>query len=114
MDTFITIEVPSGFDDEAIKNYFTDNIENLYDAMDLEVNNLDDRAQVDDIQITEIELTSDTIYIEYNVEYSAYHGCRDANYVDDDQRSIEGSRVGNKFVFDRFVPRPARSTYEEF
>ena len=90
MDNFITIEVPNGFNDEEIKNYLTENIESLYAAMDFEVNHFDDRAQVDDIQITEIELTSDTIYIEYNVQYSAYHGCRDANYVDEDQREVEG------------------------
>lgn len=114
MENFITIEVANGFDDEAIKDYFTNNIDDLYDAMDLGVNHHDDRAQVDDIQITEINLTSDTIYIEYSIEYSAYHGCRDAIYVDEDQRSIEGSRIGNKFIFDLFVPPPARSTHEEF
>lgn len=114
MDNFITIEVTNCSDDESIKNFFMDNVDGLYDAMDLGVNHFDDRAQVDDVQITEIDLTSDAIYIEFNVEYSAYHGCRDANYVDDDQRSIEGSRVGNKFFFDRFVPPPARSTHEEF
>ena len=114
MDTFIIIEAPSGVNDEEIKNFLTDNIESLYDAMDLQVNHLDDRAQVDDIQITEIELTSDTIHIEYCVEYSAFHGCRDANYVDEDQRSVEGSRNGNKFIFEKFIPPPARSTHEEF
>jgi len=114
MDTFIIIEAPSGVNDEEIKNFLTDNIESLYDAMDIQVNHLDDRAQVDDIQITEIELTSDTIHIEYCVEYSAFHGCRDANYVDEDQRSVEGSRNGNKFIFEKFIPPPARSTHEEF
>jgi hypothetical protein len=114
MDTQLIIDLPDGLDDEELKDYLMANVEDLYPAMDLEVNDFDDRAQVDDVTITQIDLTSDSINIEYDVEYSAYHGCRDANYADADQREIAGERIGNKFIFDTFSPPPKRTTYEEF
>ena len=114
MKKFITLEVPGDYDEDQIKEYLTESVEDLYGAMDLEVNNFDDRAQVDDVNITEIELTADTVQIEYEIEYSAHHGCRDASYSESDQRTISGTRVGNIFRFAEFVAPPERTTYEEF
>ncbi|AKH38233.1 hypothetical protein BCL69_10555 [Nitrosomonas communis] len=108
----LKIDIPHELDEDEIEGYFHDNVEDLYSALDLELP--DDRAQVDDVQITEFELTDDSVHIEYNVEFSAYYGCDDANYADSDQRSVSGRRDGSTLIFDIFVPPPRRDTVDEF
>jgi len=108
----LLFEVPDYLEEDEIEQYFRDNVDELMPAFDLELD--DDRAQVDEVSIENLELSKDRVDIEYLVEYSAYYGCRDMNYADEDQRVVSGIRDGRRFEFEIFVPPPRRSTYEEF
>ena len=112
MAKVLKISVPDYFDDDQIEEYFRENIDELRSALDLEIQ--DDRAQVDEIEIEIFQLTEDSLHIEYVVQYSAYYGCKDMDYADEDQRVVSGRREGSLFEFDVFVPPPRRSTFEEF
>ena len=114
METKLTIELPDNLNEEELKDYIRANIEDLYPAMDLEVTDFDDRSVLDDVTIIEINLGSESICVEFEVEYSAYHGCKDQNYSDSDLREIEGDRIGNILIFEKFTPRPEHTTYDEF
>lgn len=56
-------------------------------ALDLE----DDRAVVDNIEFELVDVNGNDIHVSYIVPMSAYHGCSDANYADDDHRMINGT-----------------------
>lgn len=108
----IIITLPKNLDDAGIKDYLEENLDEIWGALDLELE--DDRADVDEVTVDEIELFEDAVHIHYCVQYSAYYGCKDMNYVDDDVRCVSGARTGLIIVFDTFVPPELRSTYEEF
>ena len=112
MTKILKIEIPRELCEEEFEDFFRDNLDDLRLALDLELE--DDRALVDEIEIAEFELTENSVHIEYVVQFSAYYGCRDANYADEDQRAITGRRQGHRFEFDIFVPPPQRDTVDEF
>jgi len=110
-NTFI-IEVPGYVEEDEFGSYFRDIIDDLRPAMDLELE--DDRAQIDEIEIETFALFDDVVHIEYEIRYSAYYGCKDMDYANEDQRVVSGQRTGRSFEFEVFVPSPMRSTFEEF
>lgn len=111
----LKIELPSYYNDDEVKEYFRSNVEDLYSAMDLEIGQDEDsRLQIDEIEIEDIELSADCIFINYSIEFSAYYGCDDANFADSDHRTFGGTRVGSTFTFDEHVYPERRSTIDEF
>ncbi|MEB1262535.1 MULTISPECIES: hypothetical protein [Xanthomonas] len=99
----IVIKLPDDLGDEGIRSHFLGNIDEYHNALDLDVGQTsDNRVQIDEIDIDKVDLTSDSISIDFTVHYSAYYGCDDANFADEDQRNLYGSRTGNTFTFDRF------------
>lgn len=82
--------------------------------MDLIVDDHDDRAIIYNVVITEIQLSDGDIDIEYDVEFSAYYGCRDQNYADSDSRTINGDRTQAELIFKKFFAPPKRTTFEEY
>lgn len=114
MTNTIQFELPNSLEEDEFADFITDNIEALYDAMDITANEHDSRSQVDDIRVTNIQLNESHVTINYEVEYSAYHGCRDINYADTDEREAHGERRGNLLIFGKFVPSQLRSTHDEF
>lgn len=110
----IQFELPGNLEEDEFTDFITDNIEALYDAMDITANEHDNRSQVDDIRVTGIQLNENSVTINYEVEYSAYHGCRDINYTDTDEREAHGERQGSLLIFEKFTPPPPRSTHDEF
>lgn len=111
MNNIITIDVPDELTDAEIEDYFRDNINDLRSAMNLELD--DDRAGIDHIEVEHFWLSNDSVHIDYKIEYSAYYGCEDMNYSNEDQRAVSGRRNGCVFEFDIFVPPPERSTLDE-
>lgn len=112
MTKLLKFDLPSEFNDEDIEDYFRENVDDLRPAMDLDVGQgADHRIQIDDVEIENVELESDSIFIEFIVEFSAYYGCDDANFSDDDQRAVTGKRIGNTFIFEEHVypERPSPS-----
>lgn len=80
-------------------------------ALDLELQ--DQRAIVDSVKITEVELDDSGVVVSYDVAFSAYYGCRDQNYADRFSRTIDGTRVGANWFFKQHVPTPRRYPNEE-
>lgn len=115
MDTLL-IEIPSHIeDDDELADWVRGNSEAFWPAMDLDASQHDDRANVDEVNITEVEIDERTVAIHYDYEYSAYYGCRDVNYSDTtDEEVIVGQRQGNTLLFEKFKPRERRSSDEEF
>lgn len=116
--TEVIIELPRFWEDEDVEEYFRDiNFgagHVIEAALDLDVSDIEDRAQLYDTSITEIELDEESISITYELSYEVYLGCRDLNYADIDERHLCGKREGNRFTFPIHFPPPKRSTYEEF
>lgn len=110
----IRFEIPEWVQEDEFANYIADNSDEYYAAFDSTANENDDRSQVDNISVINVELHENLVTIYYDVDYSAYHGCRDMNYEDTDEREIVGHREGRIIIFESFSPSPPRSTYEEF
>ncbi|MDP1788005.1 MAG: hypothetical protein Q8M91_18815 [Polaromonas sp.] len=117
MSKNITIECPhreSEDEDFDLLKYFKDRIEDLKPALDLSVEHLDDRACFFGVEIIDIQEDENSVFIQYDVTYTAYYGCRDQDHSGEDDRDVTGFRVGNYWEFPVYVPPPRRSTYEEF
>lgn len=110
----IVIEFPADADGEEIKEILFERIDELRPAMDFSDAMRVDRAEVDSVELDEIDFDGDGVSIEYSYEYSAYYGCDDANVIDGDSGVIIGRRVGNTLVFDEFIYPPVRTTLDEF
>lgn len=114
MSDEIRFEIPEHIAEEDFADYIANNSDEYYGAFDQTANEHDDRSSVDGINVINVELTEDEVHIEYEVDYSAYHGCRDKNYADTDERELFGTRNGRVITFDKFVFPQKRSTFDEF
>lgn len=110
----IRFEIPEWVEKDKFESYFRENIDDIWEALDHSAYEHDDRSQVDEISVVSIDMCINSITIYYDVEISAYHGCRDANYANTDERYITARREGRVFFFDKFVYPERRSTYDEF
>jgi len=112
----LLIDIPSYIkDDEKLADWVCENPDLFSEAMDLDASQLDDRATVHEVTITDVEVDEETVAIHYEYDFSAYYGCRDLNYAGtSDEDVIVGARQGNTLTFERFIPPVRRSTDEEF
>ena len=112
----LLIEVPSHIEsDEELSGWVQENSKLFWGAMDLDASQFDDRANVDGVTITEVEVDETTVAIHYEYHYSAYYGCRDMDYSDTVEESvIVGTRQGRTISFEKFKPIERRSTVDEF
>lgn len=114
LEAVIEIAIPDE-EDIDFAAYFQGHLESDFAyAIDHGVSEFDERAQIDDTQITDVVITGESIEVMYEIEFSAHYGCRDKNYSGTSQRSIHGRRVAGVWVFARHIPPPPRSTHEEF
>lgn len=86
--------------------------EALWTAMDCGVDN--DRAQVSEPEITQIDFQGNMVHIQYQFDWFVYYGCDDMEVQDTVKNTSTGTLVDGYWVFQRFVPPPARTTHEEF
>lgn len=114
MSEQIRFEIPEDIEDENLADYIAENMGEYSVALDHSAYGHDERSQVDDISVTSVEIDDDFVTIRYDVDISAYHGCRDVNYAETDEREVTASREGRVLIFDKYVPLPPRSTYDEF
>jgi hypothetical protein len=116
MSTHISIECPDREDDEELDlvEFFKNKIAKLKPALDLSVEDLDERACFFAVKIVDVQEDDSGVFIQYDVTYTAYYGCRDQDRSGVDERNITGDLQGNAWVFPVYVPPPRRSTYEEF
>jgi len=109
----LIVELADDLNDEEIKEYLFENKEILESALDLDLKDIDDRATLEGWEITNIEIEEDTIWIGYDIEYSAYYGCKDMDHSGIVDREINGSRNPRKLIFEKPITLPSRSTYDE-
>ena len=80
-------------------------------AFDLDVD--DDRATIDEISIEGVEIHEDGVAVHYSYVYSAYYGCDDMNYSDEEIGIEIGKRVDNEWVFERHISPERLAPNEE-
>ncbi|WP_148211133.1 hypothetical protein [Methylovorus glucosotrophus] len=116
MSTHISIECPWRDEDEEFNllAFFKAKFDELEPALDLSVEDLDDRACFFEAEIVYVQEDETSVFIQYDVTYTAYYGCRDQDNSGVDERGVTGVRQGNAWIFSVHVPPPPRSTYEEF
>lgn len=112
----LLIDIPSYIEDEEeLAEWVRDNPDLFSGAMDLDASQIDDRATVHDVTITDVEVDKESVAIHYEYDFSAYYGCRDMNYAGtSDEDVIVGVRNGSTLEFEKFIPPERRSTDEEF
>lgn len=112
----VRVEIPDwvGDDDDEIASYLADNMDLYEAALDQTANVHDDRSSVDDVSVTNVDVSAHRVVVSYDVDFSAYHGCRDMNYADTHDRELIGRREGRTIIFEKFIPPPPRTTYEEY
>lgn len=77
-------------------------------ALDLDVSDLDDRAVVEEVEVTGVEIEGDTLCIEYAVHFSVYYGCQDHDIQDCVERTVRGHRTAHGWELPEHVPLPKR------
>ena len=119
MTSEIRIPIPQDLEEDALKAYFQQKINSgsgvagkLIAALDLDLD--DDRATVDEVEIEEVACFEDEVVIQYTVNFSAYYGCSDQDYADEDCRTVTGQRYEDCWVFQIHISPEPRSTRDEF
>lgn len=122
----IRVPIPEDLSREFLLEYFSNLMEvmpqdheyegdedtgKLANALDLDIG---DREEIEGIEIEEVEVSPDGVFVSFALEISAYLGCSDLNYNNVEHRTVRGITDGNEWVFDIFLSPPARSTHEEF
>lgn len=100
---------------DTIKEYFDENDHLIIELSGIDVSDYCDRAQVDRSEVTGIQIDSNNnLAVSFEIEYSAYYGCEDANVVETIQDEIWGTFSAGNLVFEKPPERQKRSTHEEF
>lgn len=114
----ITIPIPEDLSEAELVQFFASAVSieleregDLLPALDLDLEG--DREQLDDVTVAHVEVDEGGVHVTYVVHYSAYLGCRDANYADTDHRTVYGIRSGDCWEFDLYVSPPKRYPNEE-
>lgn len=118
MTSYVQIPIPDfrGLDDDskALLQYVESKKDSLAPALDLTVPTHDRRILLDGWAIVGAEVSDEGIEVQYEVNFSAYMGCRDHSWEDTEVRSAVGNRVDSQWVFEVYEPPEARSTIDEF
>lgn len=100
---------------DFILNSLNEDYECIYDAMDFSEMGSDDRAELHEVRFTSVNFGSDdSICIEYEYDWSLYHGCKDLNAAGTGEGHIAGTYKNGAFQFPVLPHSRDRSTYEEF
>lgn len=106
-------------EDLGVSDFILDRLNEDYgpirDALDLSAMGSDERAELHDVRFTSITFgPNNSINIEYEYDWSLYHGCKDISAAGTEQSSITGKYKDGTFEF-TVIPAPRdRSTHEEF
>jgi hypothetical protein len=109
------VRIPSpgaGLDPDALVHHANLYIDELQAAFDLDLD--DERATLDECRVQKVTLAGCNVKISYWYSYSAYYGCKDMDYANDNDGEVTGRVEGDEWIFEAHVPEPPRSTFEEF
>lgn len=79
-----TIRVPIPDEDTDLVWYFDEQVENdqFGLTLDYSVREHDERAEIDEVRISEVEVSADGVRVHYEIDWSAHYGCSDMNCAD--------------------------------
>lgn len=83
-------------------------------ALDMDVSHVDPRAQAYGIRITDVDIGPATIGVSYEVDFNVFSGCKDMDIDDSEEGFVTGALTARGWEFEEHVPRPKRSTLDEF
>lgn len=115
MSKIIVLALPTARDMEKfLQSLIDDNESDFLDALDMDVSHIDQRAQVDAIRVTDVDINGSSIAVTYDLEYSIYNGCKDMDVQDAEELHVFGELTDEGWAFDKHVPPPKRTTVDEF
>ena len=104
MYRYTTVPVPlTVTTDEALVTWLKENADEWDEALDLDVEYLDDRAFYQGHQVDEIVVADGRVHVQYMVEYDAYYGCKDMDMSGWEDRDITGQWGDGQVVFTTYV-----------
>ncbi|MCA9010276.1 MAG: hypothetical protein KDB01_11045 [Planctomycetaceae bacterium] len=116
----VEIVIPENIDisePQSLMHYFqillNDAGSGLSQALDLSCDQKTTHAIVENVTINQVRVAGDLIHMEYDVELSEFQACQDLTTRYCYTRTVVGTRSGRHCRFDKFVPLPERSTYDE-
>ena len=113
--TTVKIELEEAGLVEALLEYLNNNTDAIASALKFDAADRSQRAVVDEIEIKAIHLgPGNEIEIDYEYEWSAYHGCKDINDGGTEQNTIKGVYANGCFEFPLIERDEPRSTLDEF
>jgi hypothetical protein len=84
-------------------------------AMDFSETGNDERAEIHEVRFTSVAFgDSNSIIIEYEYDWSVYHGCKDVNAAGTGEAHILGVYKNGTFEFPIIPNSHDRSPHEEF
>lgn len=93
--------------DQGVKEWLEANPERWTEPLDLEVHQIEPRANLVDYEIDQIDVDGGEVFVQYTVEYNIYYGCKDIDGAGEDERNIVGKVVEGEVIFHTFVqPEP--------
>ncbi len=115
MSKEVRIPVPAAGSAESLDlvAWFQTRVDALSAALDLVVAEFDKKAQIDNIQIDEIDVHDNAVTVTYQLAFSASYTCSGIDYAGTHQRTVTGVRDGNWWVFRPAFILPKRSTADE-
>jgi hypothetical protein len=109
----ITVPIPE--DETDLIAYFEDQLDSAFrDALNFDVVRQRDRAVLDDVRITDVTITEIGVEVSYEIQFSAYLGCRDMNWADEEYYCAFGKKQDEAWLFAHHKPWTPRSTHDEF
>jgi len=111
--TVVTLPSAVG-SDGAVHEWLVCNETEWREALDLEVDYLDDRATYMWHTVNDVTVENGQVTVYYTVEYDAYYGCRDMDFSDEDERVVVGRVANGAVVFQTYVQPQQMAPDEEF
>ncbi len=100
--------------ERLLQSLINDKESNFSNALDRDVSHINQRAHVDAVRVTDVDITGSLIEVTYDVEYSIYNGCKDMNVQDAEELHVFGELTSEGWEFEEHVPPPKRTTMDEF
>ena len=109
----IRLKLPFEYDQESLADHLNEHIDDLYQALDLDVEERDMRAQLLEVAITSVEIDGDTVTVYYEVDYDAYYGCKDLDSGGTYEEEMTGKVDNGHIIFPRHISTERLAPNEE-
>ena len=100
---------------QAITDYFNENIDTIWPALDFKEVDRNDRITVENVNVDSVRIANDgKVELDYSYEWSFFSGCKDITDCGQVERSIVGRIVGGTLEFPEVLKTEPRSTLDEY